>query len=628
MIISQLGYYSLIFGLLTSIFIFFNSSIQLKKNNLVISDKTFGLIGFQFFFVFISFISLIYSFIISDFSNETVYNNSHTTKPLFYKITGTWGNHEGSLLLWLLVLTGVLLGFIFKSRNEPNNYRLLTTLFHQIIVIGFFVFVLKTSNPFNEIFPVQTEGLGLNPILQDPALGIHPPILYLGYVGTSIIFSAALASMISNYVNKNWAKNIKFWILFSWIFLTGGILLGSIWAYYELGWGGFWFWDPVENVSLMPWLSLTALLHCIVTLEKRELFKKWTIVLCIITFALSMVGTFLVRSGILNSVHTFANDPSRGIYILTFLLVLVLLSFVIFIIYENKNFTQKSEIFTLSKETAVLINNWFILYFLSVVLIGTIYPIFLDVILDEQISVGPPFYNKLILPFLIPFVLFMSIGPSMKWIKTNFKFGAKSFFVIVFTMVLSFFTVYFIGEKNIFILLLFIGFFYLLLKSLDQLREKTKNFAQIFSHTGFSLLLISILLNSFSSREIVKNIQVGETFTLKNEKIIFKKIAIEKEKNYESIVGFFEILDDKNTIINLQPEIRIYNEPEMATSEASIKTTLFKDRFITINIIKDQNFFNVRYQHKPFMIWIWISTLIIMLGGMFAIFRKNKEVNI
>ena len=627
MIISQLGYYSLIFGLLTSIFIFFNSSFQLKKNKSDISNKTTGLIGFQFFFVFISFISLIYSFIISDFSNETVYNNSHTTKPLFYKITGTWGNHEGSLLLWLLVLTGVLLGFIFKSKNEPSNYRLLTTLLHQIIVIGFFVFVLKTSNPFNQIFPVQTEGLGLNPILQDPALGIHPPILYLGYVGTSIIFSAALASMISNYVNKNWAKNIKFWILFSWIFLTGGILLGSIWAYYELGWGGFWFWDPVENVSLMPWLSLTALLHCIVTLEKRELFKKWTIVLCIITFALSMVGTFLVRSGILNSVHTFANDPSRGIYILTFLLVLVLLSFAIFIIYENKNFTQKSEIFTLSKETAVLINNWFILYFLSVVLIGTIYPIFLDVILDEQISVGPPFYNKLILPFLIPFVLFMSIGPSMKWIKTNLSIGGKSLIVIIMTLILSFVTVYYIGEKNIFILLLFIGFFFLLLKSLDQLRKKTKNFAQIFSHIGFSLLLISILLNSFLSNETIKNIQVGESFTLKNEKILFKKISIEKEKNYESIIGFFEILDGKNKIINLRPEIRIYEEPEMATSEASIKTSLFKDRFITINLIKDQNFFNVRYQHKPFMIWIWISTLIIMLGGLLAIFKKNKQFN-
>ncbi|MDA9731918.1 heme lyase CcmF/NrfE family subunit [Candidatus Pelagibacter sp.] len=628
MIISQLGFYSLIFGLLTSIFIFFDSSVHIKRNDTVISSKTTGLIGFQFFFVFISFISLIYSFIISDFSNETVYNNSHTTKPLFYKITGTWGNHEGSLLLWLLVLTGVLLGFIFKSRNEPSNYRLLTILFHQIIIIGFFVFVLKTSNPFNEIFPVQTEGLGLNPILQDPALGIHPPILYLGYVGTSIIFSAALASMISNYVNKSWAKNIKFWILFSWIFLTGGILLGSIWAYYELGWGGFWFWDPVENVSLMPWLSLTALLHCIVTLEKRELFKKWTIVLCIITFALSMVGTFLVRSGILNSVHTFANDPSRGIYILTFLLVLVLLSFVIFTIYENKNFIQKKEIFPLSKETAVLVNNWFILYFLSVVLIGTIYPIFLDVIMDEQISVGPPFYNKLILPFLIPFVLFMSIGPSMRWIKTNFKIGLKNFLIIFLTLIFSFITIYFIGKKNVFLLLLFVGFFYLLLKSLDQLRQRTKNFAQILSHSGFSLLLISILLNSFSSNETIKNIQVGESFVLKNEKIIFKKIAVEKEKNYESIIGFFEVLDEKNKIINLRPEIRIYNEPEMATSEASIKTTLFKDRFITINIIKDQNFFNVRYQQKPFMIWIWISTLIIMLGGLFAIFKKNKEFNI
>jgi len=222
----------------------------------------------------------------------------------------------------------------------------------------------------------------------------------------------------------------------------------------------------------------------------------------------------------------------------------------------------------------------------------------------------------------------MSVGPSMKWIKTNFRIGGKSFLIIILTLILSFITVYYIGEKNIFVLLLFVGFFFLFLKSLDQLRNKTKNFAQIFSHIGFSLLLLSILLNSFLSNETIKNIQVGESFTLKNERILFQKIAIEKEKNYESIIGFFEIQDEKNKIINLHPEIRIYNEPEMATSEASIKTTLFKDRFITINIIKDQNFFNVRYQHKPFMIWVWISTLIIMLGGLFAIFRKNKEVNI
>ena len=452
------------------------------------------------------------------------------------------------------------LGFIFKSRNEPNNYRLLTTLFHQIIVIGFFVFVLKTSNPFNEIFPVQTEGLGLNPILQDPALGIHPPILYLGYVGTSIIFSAALASMISNYLNKSWAKNIKFWILFSWIFLTGGILLGSIWAYYELGWGGFWFWDPVENVSLMPWLSLTALLHCILTLEKRELFKKWTIVLCIITFALSMVGTFLVRSGILNSVHTFANDPSRGIYILTFLLVLVLLSFVIFIIYENKNFAQKSEIFTLSKETAVLINNWFMMYFLSVVLIGTLYPIFLEVISNEKISVGAPFYHKLMVPFLIPFFIFMSIGPRLKWIKDKFtKINYYQILILILSLVISYLIVEYSGVKYLFSTILISTSIFLFYSSASDLFKKNIQFPQKISHFAFSLLIISILVNGIYSKEINSNMKVGDNLTFMNKKIEFKSINFEvlinlttnefkilkitnenfKDKEEENILNFF-----------------------------------------------------------------------------------------
>ena len=265
-----------------------------------------------------SFIGLIISFINSDFSNETVFNHSHTTKPLFYKISGTWGNHEGSLLLWLLVLTLFVFLFLIKSKKQPNNYRVLTLMFQQIIIIGFFIFLIKTSNPFNYIFPTPNEGLGLNPILQDPALAIHPPVLYLGYVGSSIIFSSALAATSLNFISKEWAKHIKDWVLISWIFLTLGILLGSIWAYYELGWGGFWFWDPVENVSLMPWLALTTLLHCILVLEKRLVLTSWVIILSIATFTLSMSGTFLVRSGILNSVHTFANDPERGLYILIF----------------------------------------------------------------------------------------------------------------------------------------------------------------------------------------------------------------------------------------------------------------------------------------------------------------------
>ena len=275
------------------------------------------------------------SFVNSDFSNETVFNYSHTTKPLFYKISGTWGNHEGSLLLWLLVLTLFIFLFLIRSKDQTKQYRILTLLFQQIIIIGFFIFLIKTSNPFNYIFPIPNEGLGLNPILQDPALAIHPPILYLGYVGSSIIFSATLAATSLNYISKEWAKHIKQWVLVSWIFLTIGILLGSIWAYYELGWGGFWFWDPVENVSLMPWLALTTLLHCILVLEKRLTLTSWVVVLSISTFTLSMCGTFLVRSGILNSVHTFANDPERGLFILIFLFCLIFMSLFIFFFFTK-----------------------------------------------------------------------------------------------------------------------------------------------------------------------------------------------------------------------------------------------------------------------------------------------------
>ena len=390
MLASQIGYYSLILGLIFSVLII-PISVKNFNNNKSIDTRIFSISFFQFFFVMVSFLGLIFSFVNSDFSNETVFNNSHTTKPLFYKISGTWGNHEGSLLLWLLVLTFFIFLFLIKSSKQPKKYRILTLFFQQIIIIGFFLFLLKTSNPFNHLFPIPKEGLGLNPILQDPALAIHPPILYLGYVGSSIIFSASLAAVTQNYISKVWAKHIKVWILVSWCFLTLGIMLGSIWAYYELGWGGFWFWDPVENVSLMPWLCLTALLHCIMVLEKRLFFTSWAVILSIVTFILSLSGTFLVRSGILNSVHTFANDPERGIFILIFLFVLIFISLIIFFVFHRENNQKIVKIYWLSKETSILVNNWFLMYFLSVVLIGTVYPIFLEVLSSEKISVGPPF---------------------------------------------------------------------------------------------------------------------------------------------------------------------------------------------------------------------------------------------
>ena len=627
MTISDFGYLSLLFGLISSFIVFFFSVLNIKKDLFNLEKKIYKFLTLQFFFVIISFFILLYSFLISDFSNETVYSNSHTTKPIFYKISGLWGNHEGSLLLWLLVLTSFILFFFFNSKNEPKNFRHYTVIFHQIIVIGFFIFVLKTSNPFDILFPIPSEGLGLNPILQDPALAIHPPILYVGYVGTSIIFASALAAMVTGYVNNLWAKNLKKWVLISWTFLTGGILLGSIWAYYELGWGGFWFWDPVENISLMPWLSLTALLHCISTLEKRDLLKNWSIILSIVTFMLSVTGTFLVRSGILNSVHTFANDPSRGIYILIFLFVIIFISLVIFFIFESKNIENKKEIFFLSKETSVLINNWFMIYFLSVVLIGTIYPIFLDVITSEKISVGPPFYNKLLIPFLVPFFLFMSVGPSMNWIKTNITYKRSYVFYFLFTTVATIITVYFLSQKDLLIIILIFSLVLLSIKTSANFLKKNTNHGQNLSHLGFAMLMLSILFNSVSSTEIIKNIKVGDSFISKNEKITFKKVKTEEKKNYSSVIGVFEIKNDNDRIIKLNPEIRIYNQPVIATSEAAIKTTLFKDRFMTINLIKDEQLFNVRYQNKPFMIWIWISTMIIIIGGTFAIFNKKKNFN-
>ena len=626
MIANQIGYYSLILGLLFSVSLcgfsikdFNNSSKQINQNVLSLSFL-------QLIFVIISFLSLIVSFIKSDFSNETVFNNSHTTKPLFYKISGTWGNHEGSLLLWLLVLTLFIFIFLIKSREQPKKYRILTLLFQQVIIIGFFLFVLMTSNPFNYLFPTPNEGLGLNPILQDPALAIHPPILYLGYVGTSIIFSSSLAAVTQNYVTKEWGKHIKKWVLVSWIFLTIGIMLGSIWAYYELGWGGFWFWDPVENVSLMPWLTLTALLHCIVVLERRTALTSWIVILSITTFTLSMCGTFLVRSGILNSVHTFANDPARGIFILIFLFFLIALSLGIFFFFHKENNKNSNNFFWLSRETSILINNWFMMYFLSVILIGTVYPIFLDVISSEKISVGPPFYQKLIVPFLIPFLLFMSLGPRLKWIKS--KIENKSSLIITFTIsvMLTFFIIKNLTADLLFYTILISAAFFLFFTTLKELLiKKLNNISQTVSHFGFSLLILSILFNSILSSEIITNIKIGERYDYNKGEIFFKKIEERKESNFNSIIASFEIKDKNGKTIELKPEIRIYNQPVIITSEADIKTTLLEDKFLVMNLVKGNEYFNIRYQVKPFMIWIWISVLLLSLGGLMSLLKKRYE---
>ena len=610
-------------SLLLSLSLLYLSYYDLKLSSNRISKKIYKFSLLQILLTFLSFITLIMAYVISDFSLINVYENSHTTKPLFYKISGTWGNHEGSLLLWINILVLFSFLFLILDENKNKNFRLYTLIFQNILISTFLIFLLTNSNPFSLLYPIPTEGMGLNPILQDPALAIHPPLLYIGFVGSSIYFSIALAALISKVDSKSLALTIKPWVSVSWTFQTLGILVGSIWAYYELGWGGFWFWDPVENVSLMPWFCLTALIHTVIVLQKRNLFHSWIIILSITTFSLSMSGTFLVRSGILNSIHTFANDPLRGVFILCFLFVLILSAIFIFFIFQKNLPSFSSKYFFISKELAILINNWFMMFFLSVVLIGTIYPIFLEVINGSKISIGPPFYHKLIIPFLIPFLLFMALGPKIKWIKDKMKkFNYKQFLLFIISVIISYFIINRSGRYFLFSIPLLALSFYLLFVTIRDFTIIGSSFSQKISHFGFSLLILSILLNGIFSNEFSSNMKVGDERKFKNKIIKFEKIKVKNEKNFQSLIAEFTILDKESTL-TLKPELRIFNQPKTITSEADIITTLYSDNFLVFNILKKDGYFNVRYQFKPLMIWIWLSVIMISLGGIISFLRSK-----
>jgi len=618
-LINLIGNYSLIFALIISLGTMFFSFKNFKYNN-ILDFNLIVLVFLQFILIFCSFCTLLLAFINSDFSNLAVYNNSHTTKPLFYKISGSWGNHEGSLLLWLLVLSLFSLIFLIQSKKLSVSFRSLSIFFQQIIIVGFILFIFYTSNPFQLIIPTPNEGLGLNPILQDPALAIHPPILYLGYVGSSIIFSSSLAALVCKYTTNQWARDIKKWTLISWIFLTIGIMLGSIWAYYELGWGGFWFWDPVENVSLMPWFCLTALLHCSSVLEKRSSLQSWTIILALCTFMLSMSGTFLVRSGILNSIHTFANDPERGIFILIFLSCLILLSLIIYFKYNN--FEKSNKSFFVSKETAIVINNWFMMYFLAVVLIGTIYPIFLEVITKEKISVGPPYFNQLIIPLLIPFLFIMSIGTKLDWIKNKeINVRYKKIVLLILSVLISYLIAKHLNTKILYSTVLISAALYLLFISILDLKNDKLKWSQKTSHLAFSILIISIILNSIFSEEQSVNLKAGEEKKLSKYTIRFEKISKSQIENYTSLKAEIWVSQNNNELI-FYPELRLYKVPETITSEADIKTNLFNDNLVVVNYLKDTDYLNIRYQKKPFMLLIWISALMLAVGGILGLRKK------
>jgi len=624
--LSNLGNILLFGSIFITISIIYFSYQNIKEKNILIGKNIVYLSFFQITFIITSFLLLIFAFVFSDFSLLAVYQNSHTAKPIFYKIAGVWGNHEGSLLLWVNIM--VIFSFLFFLINYKFNksYSLYTLLVQNILILGFLVFLISNSNPFFKILPIPSEGLGLNPILQDPALAIHPPLLYLGFVGSSIYFSAAMAAILSNTDGKNFASSIKVWVLISWSFQSLGIIVGSIWAYYELGWGGFWFWDPVENASLIPWFCMTALAHSVLVLEKRSYLYNWVLILSIITFISSVTGTFLVRSGILNSVHTFANDPARGMYILIFLSLMIFFSFVIFFKRKiNDNFYLEP----VSKETFILSNNWFMMFYLATVLIGTIYPIFTQVLYDTKISVGPPFYNSVIAPIIIPFLIMMAIGPQISWIKQKYNNFKSLIYILTLSCAINFLIFSFFKSYNLFSNLIVISSLFLIIHSIKDFIVNTKtksyyNLPSFLSHIGFGILMLFIILNHNFSKEYDLNIKVGETKKIDNIEIEFKDLKIKKRENYNVIIGNFNIIDlKKNYQRNLNPEIRIYDNPQTLTFESAIKTNLKQDLYLTMSNIDGSDFYNVKFQIKPFMLWIWLAAFLTASGGLLRTFLKK-----
>ena len=622
--LSNIGNFLLFLNVFLSFLVIFYSLQNLKTSQNTIFKNIYQINLFQCTSIIVCFLTLISAFLTSDFSLLSVYQNSHSLKPTFYKISGTWGNHEGSLLLWVIILTIFSFLFLILNKKHPKSYRLYTLIIQNFLILGFLFFILFNSNPFSIITPVPNEGLGLNPILQDPALAIHPPLLYIGFVGSSIYFSSAIASMITNYSDKMFATSIKSWVLVSWAFQTLGILVGSIWAYYELGWGGFWFWDPVENASLLPWFAMTALFHSLLVLEKRNVLYFWVIILCLLTFILSVTGTFLVRSGILNSVHTFANDPSRGVYILIFLSMMIIGSiYFLFTKYKPNNYQINSN----SKETFVLINNWFMMFYLITVLLGTLYPIFTDVISKNKVSVGPPFYNTVIIPIVVIFLFLMAIGPQTKWIKNKFENIKELLIMTVGAVFINFTIIFFFKSYSFISNLIIISSIFLIISSLFDFFKKEKiNFARIISHLSFGFLILFIGLNHNFSVEKDFNLKLGETKQMDNYEFFLQDLELNQHKNFKAVVGKLKV---SNLLTNerriLKPEIRIYDNPQTLTYETSIQTNFFRDYYLTMSNIDRSDYYNIKFQKKPLMIWIWISAFMISIGGFLSTFRNAKH---
>lgn len=598
-----------------------------------------------FVFTALSFAILTMAYARSDFSLQNVWENSHSLKPMLYKITGVWGNHEGSMLLWVFILTffGALVAIF--GRNLPTTLRATVLAVQGSVGVAFFLFILITSNPFTRLSPAPVEGRDLNPILQDIGLAIHPPLLYLGYVGFSVSFAFSVAALIEGRIDAAWARWVRPWTLVAWVFLTGGIAMGSYWAYYELGWGGFWFWDPVENASFMPWLAGTALLHSAIVMEKRSALKIWTLLLAILTFSLSLLGTFLVRSGVLTSVHAFATDPSRGVFILCILMLFIGGSLALFALRAS-SLTQGGLFQPISREGALVLNNLFLTTATATVFIGTLYPLLVEALSGDKISVGPPFFNLTFIPLMVPLLVLVPFGPLLAWKRGDALAAAQRLMFAFAAALAAVLVTAFLIDGSSAIAALGVGLaIWLMIGALTDLAVKAglgnvepsvawrrfiglprSVFGTALAHLGLGLTVLGLVGAICFGTESVLTMKPEQITELSGKRVRFDNVVHVQGPNYNDERAHFSLLGPAGEVRReIWSSRRFYPVRQMNTTEAGIATLGFSQLYISIGEATESGLV-VRLWWKPFVTLIWGGGLVMMAGGTLSLLDRRLRV--
>jgi len=599
----------------------------------------------QFIFVLIAFFCLAYSFVSSDFSVLNVANNSNTELPFHFRLAATWGSHEGSLLLWVLMLASWSVAVSVFSKQLPDDVvaRVIGVL--GLVSIGFLVFMLFTSNPFDRLLPAAVEGSDLNPLLQDFGMVVHPPMLYMGYVGFSVAFAFAIAALLSGKLDATWARWSRPWTIIAWVFLTIGIMLGSWWAYYELGWGGWWFWDPVENASFMPWLVGTALVHSLAVTEKRGSFKSWTVLLAISTFALSLLGTFLVRSGVLTSVHAFATDPARGVFILAFLVIVISCALLLFA-WRAPKVGLGGRFDLLSRESMLLANNILLLVAAASVLLGTLYPLIIDALGLGKLSVGPPFFEAVFVPIMTPAIFLIGIGPISRWKQMSLPaLAVRLRWAFGISVVSALMTPFFMGEWKPMVSFGLLLAFWIIVCAFVNLKHRLNNsgkgslftklakqsrsyYGMHCAHIGVAVFIIGVtLVNSYETEKDVR-MEIGSKVTVGGYVFQFNGTSDVVGPNYKAVKGDISVFKDDQFIRTLYPEKRTYNASGMAMTEAAIDTGFFRDLYVALGEPLSNGVWVVRAYHKPFVDWIWFGCILMAMGGITSITDRRYRLKI